>query len=144
MTKQQAIGLRLRKLFSNEEIIEDFSALNYLIDFYFPKYKVAIEVDKLGHKDRDQTKENKRQKDLKEYLDCKFIRINPDEKNFDIYDGFKKILTFINEFKQKQTKKFLIDDLSKRMLELKFKQDNPIKSKCLKWIVKNILPIYKE
>ena len=144
MTKQQAIGLRLRKLFSNEEIIEDFSALNYLIDFYFPKYKLAIEVDELGHKDRDQTKENKRQKDLKEYLDCKFIKIYFDEKNFDIYDGFKKILTFINEFKQKQTKKFLIDDLSKRMLELKFKQDNPIKSKCLKWIVKNILPIYKE
>ena len=37
MTKQQAIGLRLRKLFSNKEIIEGFSALNYLIDFYFPK-----------------------------------------------------------------------------------------------------------
>ena len=50
MTKQQEIGLRSRKLFSNEEIIEDFSALNYLIDFYFPKYKLAIEVDELGHK----------------------------------------------------------------------------------------------
>ena len=75
MTKQQAIGLRLRKLFSNEEIIEDFSALNYLIDFYFPKYKVAIEVDKLGHKDRDQTKENKRQKDLKESILIKRILV---------------------------------------------------------------------
>ena len=63
MTKQQSIGLWLRKLFSSEEIIEDFSALNYLIDFYFPKYKLAIEVDELGHKARDQTKENKRQKD---------------------------------------------------------------------------------
>ena len=63
MTKQQSIGLWLRKLFSSEEIIEDFSALNYLIDFYFSKYKLAIEVDELGHKDRDQTKENKRQKD---------------------------------------------------------------------------------
>ena len=63
MTKQQSIGLRLRKLFSSEEVIEDFSALNYLIDFYFPKYKLAIEADELGHKDRDQTKENKRQKD---------------------------------------------------------------------------------
>ena len=73
MTKQRSIGLRLRKLFSSKEIIEDFSALNYLIDFYFPKYKLAIEVDELGHKDRDQTKENKRQKDLKEYLDCEFI-----------------------------------------------------------------------
>ena len=64
MTKQQSIGLRLRKLFSNEEIIEDFSGLNYLIDFCFPKYKLAIEIDDLGHKDRDQTK-NKRQKELK-------------------------------------------------------------------------------
>ena len=63
MTKQQAIGLRLRKLFSNEVKIEDFSALNYLIDFYFPKYKLAIEVDELDHKDRDQKKENKRQKE---------------------------------------------------------------------------------
>ena len=39
----------------------------------FQKRKLAIEVDELGHKDRDQTKENKRQKDLKEYLDCEFI-----------------------------------------------------------------------
>ena len=51
MTKQQAIGLRLRKLFSNEEITEYFSTLNCLINFYFPKYKLAIEVAELGHKD---------------------------------------------------------------------------------------------
>ena len=66
MTKQQSLGLRLRKLFPNKEIIEDFSALNYLIDYYFPKRKLPIEVDDLGRKYRDQTKENKRQKDLKE------------------------------------------------------------------------------
>ena len=82
MTKQRVISLRLKMLFSNEEIIEYFSALNYLIDFYFPKYKLAIEVDELGHKDKDQTKEKKRRKDLKEYLDCTFIRINPDQKIF--------------------------------------------------------------
>ena len=60
MTKQQAIDLRPRNLFSNKEKIEDFLALNYFIDFYFPKYKLIIEFDALGHKDRDQTKENKR------------------------------------------------------------------------------------
>ena len=65
MTKQRSIGLRLRKLFSREEIIEDFSALNYLIDFYFPKYNFAIKFDELGPDDKDQTKENKRLKDLK-------------------------------------------------------------------------------
>ena len=90
MTKQQAIGLRPRNLFSNKEKIEDFSALNYFIDFYFPKYKLIIEFDELGHKDRDQTKENKRQKDLKGYLDCQFIKINPDEKNLDVYKSLKK------------------------------------------------------
>ena len=90
MTKQQAIGLRPRNLFSNKEKIEDFSALNYFIDFYFPKYKLIIEFDELGHKDRDQTKENKRQNNLKEYFDYKFIRINPDEENFYVYDGLKK------------------------------------------------------
>ena len=53
MTKQQLLGLRLRKLFPNKEIIEDFSASNYLIDYYFLKRKLAIEVDDLGHKYRD-------------------------------------------------------------------------------------------
>ena len=153
MTKQRSIGLRLRKLFSSKEIIEDFSALNYLIDFYFPKYKLAIEFDELGPEGKDQTKENKRLKDLKEYLGCKFIRIylgskfiriNPDEKNSDIYDGFKKNI-HIHQWVQAETKKkLLIDDLLTKLLELKFKQNNAIKSKCLKWIVKSILPKYKE
>ena len=44
---------------------------------------------------------------------------------------------------KKSTKKSLINDLSKRLLELEFRQHDAIKSKCLKWIVKNILPNYK-
>ena len=60
-----------------------------MIDFYFPKYNFATEVDELGHKDRDQTKENKTQKDLKEYLSCKLLEFILTKKN-DIYDGFKK------------------------------------------------------
>ena len=112
MTKQQSIGLRLRKNFSSEEVIEDFSALNYLTDFYFPKYKLAVEVDELGHKDRDQTKENKRQKDLKEYLDWKCIRINADEKFLIFMMGLKNIN--IHQWVQVQTKKLLIDYLSKK------------------------------
>ena len=92
MTKQRSIGLRLRKLFSSKEIIEDFSALNYLIDFYFPKYKLAIEVDELGHKDRDQTKGNERQKDLKEYLNC------------ELTDELGKVQAFIDKSKEKEIK----------------------------------------
>ena len=94
--------LRLGKLFPNEDIIEDFSALNYLIDYYFLKHKLAIEVDELGHKDRDKTKENKRQKDLKEYLDCVYIRVNPDEKDFSAYDELGEVQTFIDKSKGKK------------------------------------------
>ena len=73
-----------------------------MIDYYFPKCKVAVEVDELGHKDRDQTKENKKQKDLEQYLDCKFIRINPDEKDFSAYDGIGKIQAFIDMSKEEK------------------------------------------
>ena len=61
-----------------------------------------------------------------------FIRINPDEKNFNIFKEINKIQRHI----KKSTKKSLIDDLSKRLLELEFKSNQSIKSKCLKWIVK--------
>ena len=44
----------------------------------------------------------------------------------------------------KSTKKSLIDDLWKRLLELEFKSIYSIKSKCLKWTVKNVLPNYKK
>ena len=38
----------------------------------------------------------------------------------------------------------LIDHLSKRLLELKSKSSQSIKSNCLKWVVKKILSNYKK
>ena len=53
----------------------------------------------------------------------------------------------INQSTKQQTeqknKKSLIGNLSKGLLELEFKQNNQIKTKCLKWIAKKILPNYK-
>ena len=69
-----------------------------------------------------------------------FIRINPDEQNFNIFKEINKI----HRGSKKSTKKSLIDDLSKRLLGLECKSNHPIKSMCLKWIVKKILPDYKE
>ena len=67
---------------------------------------------------------------------CKFNRINPDAENYDIFVEIGKMQNQVIE----STKKSLIDDLSKRLLELEFKQHNAKKSKCSKWIIKNILP----
>ena len=76
-----------------------------MIDFYLAKRKLAIEVDELGHFDRDQTKENKGQKELEEYLWWIFIRINPDEKDFSAYGGHDKIQTFLDKLKDEKLKK---------------------------------------
>ena len=101
MTKQQSIGLRIKKTFPNEEVIEDFyfKKFEYMIDFYLPKRKLAIEVDERGHKDRKPETEKTRQKEIKECLGCKFIRINPDEKDFSVHDGFGKMQAFIDKLK---------------------------------------------
>ena len=50
----------------------------------------------------------------------------------------------MQQYIKKSTKNLLIDDLSKRLLEIEFKSNHLIKSKCLKWIVKNILSDYKK
>ena len=75
------------------------------------------------------------------------IRTNPDDADFDMNKLINEIhIQIIKSTKKTKvsTKKSLIDDLSKRLLKLEFKSNHSIKSKCLKWIVKNILPNYKK
>ena len=49
------------------------------------------------------------------------IRTNPDNPNFDIKNVIVEIRICIKEVIKKQTKKSLINNLSKRLLELEFK-----------------------
>ena len=130
-----------------------YTVLNYRIDLYFHKYKLAIEVDELGHNDRSIDYEIQRQRVLEREFSYVFIRINPDAIDFNIFKEINKIhrhiKKLIKEQTKKQTEESIIDNLSKRLLELEFKQHNQIiffkklKKKFLKWIVKNILPNYK-
>ena len=66
------------------------------IDLYFHKYKLAIEVDELGHSDRNINDEIERQRALERELNCVFIRINPDEPDFNILREINKIHRHIN------------------------------------------------
>ena len=127
-TKKQTVLESINDLFEGEDMQTQDSVLGYRIDLYFYKYKFAIEVDELGHADRNLSDEIERQKALEKELDCVFIRINPDEENFNIFKEINKIHRHI----KKSTKKSLIDDLSKRLLELEFKSNHSIKSKYLK------------
>ena len=139
-TKEQTVINSIKDAFEGEDMQTQYSVLGYRIDLYFHKHKLAIEVDELGHADRNLSNETERQKALEKELDCVPIRINPDEKNFNIFKEINKIHRHI----RKLTEKSLINDLSKRLLELEFKSNHSIKSKRLKWIVKEYKPNKKK
>ena len=105
------------------------------------KYRLLVEIDEKGHADRDSDYEKRRQKEL-EKLGYYFIRINSGKIDFNDYEEFGRVNTYKSIKKQTEEliKKSLIDDLSKQLLGLEFKSNHSIKSKCLKWVVKKILP----
>ena len=116
LRKQQSLGLRLKKLFPNENIIEQYFALNYRTDFTFIKHMLIVEIDEKGHVKRDLDYEQKRQKEL-EKLGYYLIGNNPDEPGFHDYEEFGRVSAYIAKTTKKQTKKSLTNDLSKRLLE---------------------------
>ena len=135
-TKEQTVTNSIKDAFEGEDMQTQYTVLGYRIDLYFHKYKLAIEVDELGHNDRNIDYEIQRQKALERELSCVFIRINPDEKDFNIFKEINKIHRHI----KKSSKESLIDNISKKLLKLEFKSNHSIKSKCLKWVVKKLLP----
>ena len=90
-TKEQTVLKSIKDAFEGEDMQTQYSVLGYRIDIYFHKHKLAIEVDELGHDDRNLGNEIQRQKALEKVLDCVFIRINPDEENFNILKEINKI-----------------------------------------------------
>ena len=64
MTQERSILRKIRSIFPNEKIIFQHCVLGYRIDAYFPKQKLAVEVDDLGHQNRDFEPEIERQKAL--------------------------------------------------------------------------------
>ena len=139
-TKEQTIINSIKDSFEGEDMQTQYTVIGYRIDLHFHKYKLAIEVDELGHNDRNIDYEIQRQKALERELSCVSIRINPDEKDLNIFKEINKIHRHI----KKSCKESLTDKISKRLLELEFRSNHSIKSKYLKWIVKKIPPHYKK
>ena len=63
-TKKQTILSSIKGAFEGEDMRTQNSILGYRIDLYFHEYKLAIEVDELGHGDRNLNNEIERQKAL--------------------------------------------------------------------------------
>ena len=82
-----------------------YSVLGCRIDLYFHDYKLAIKVDEKGHKNRNIAHEIEKRKALEKELSCKFIRINSDEKDFNIFQVINEIHRHIKKSTKKLTKK---------------------------------------
>ena len=106
-TTEQTVLRSIKDPFEGEDMQTQYTVIGYRIDLYFHKHKLAIEVDELGHADRNVNNEIERQKALERELNCVFIRINPDEKDFNIFKEINKIHRHI----KKSFKKFLIDKI---------------------------------
>ena len=105
MSKEESVTIKIIKTFSNEKILPQNSVLAYQIDLNFLEHKLAIEVDEKGHTDRDEKKENEREEKIKKELGCKFIRINPDAENYDIFVEIGKIQVFIAQLNKEKLEK---------------------------------------
>ena len=73
-TKEQTTN-STKDAFEEKDMQTQYTVIGYRIDLYFHEYKLAIEVDELGHNDRNIGYEIQRQKALKRELNCVFIRL---------------------------------------------------------------------
>ena len=90
-TKEQTIINSIKDAFKGEDMQTQYTVIGYRIDLYFHKYNLVIEVDELGHNDRNITYEIQRLQAFKRKLNCVFIRINPDAVDFNIFKEINKI-----------------------------------------------------
>ena len=126
LTKEQSILKSIMEAFEGENMQTQYSVLGYKIDRYFYDYKLAIQIDEKGHKDRNINHEIERQKALEHELNCKFIRINPDEENFNINKANNEIFRHGKESTKEITKKSAIDSIKELLKTASTSKNNDI------------------
>ena len=142
LTKEQSALKLIMDAFEGENMRTQYSVLGYRIDLYFHDYKLALEVDEKGHKDRNIDHDMQRQKALEKELGCKFIRINPDEEKLNILRAINEIYRHIKELTKKSTKKSVINDIRLGLAELSlsFEKNTKTIHKFLRRAFKHVGP----
>ena len=121
-------------MFDGEDLQTQYSVLSYRIDLYFHEYKLAIEVDELGHNDRNTYYEIKRERQIEKELNCVFIRANLDAADFNINKLNDQIVKHIIQTKEEKLK----NKFGKELLSYMSSIFIPLKT--IRHFVKKILP----
>jgi len=85
------------RAFKGEHMVTQFKVDDYRVDLYFPDYNLSVECDEHGHKDRNPLKEKKRHNHITNQIHCKWLRFNPDEADFNIFDVINRIFIVIKK-----------------------------------------------
>jgi len=140
LTKEQQCLLSITNTFKTEKFEDQYKVDCYYIDLYFTEYKILVEVDENGHKDRKPGDERQRMDIINEILeidDNHWIRFNPDEHDFDITKVIGRIYRKIDEIKQR--KYILIEkhneeiEKQKKEIEKNMKQKPIVKREEPEW-----------
>ena len=121
-------------MFDGEDLQTQYSVLSYRIDLYFHEYKLAIEVDELGHNDRNTYYEIKRERQIEKELNCVFIRANLDAADFNINKLNDQIVKHIIQTKEEKLK----NKFGKELLSYMSSIFIPLKT--IRHFVKKIFP----
>ncbi|KAA6417338.1 MAG: hypothetical protein FRX49_12667 [Trebouxia sp. A1-2] len=85
----------LKEAFKGCNMQEQFAVGDFRIDLYFVDQKIAVECDENGHRGRDLGAEIARQQFITKQLDCKWVRFNPDAKDFSIFAVINNIMRLL-------------------------------------------------
>ena len=144
LTKEQSVLKSVMDAFEGGNMPTQYSVLCYRIDLYFYDYRLAVEIDEKGHKDRiiDHEIQRQRQKALGKKLGCKFIRINTDEGKFNIFMTINEIHRHIKESTKKSTRKAVINDVRLGMeeLSLEFEKNTKTIHNFVRRAFKHVVP----
>lgn len=76
---EKLVWLYLRKRQMKERFLRQYSIDKFVIDFYCPKLKLAVEIDGNIHKQEAQIKYDKDRQNYLEHFGITFIRIENEE-----------------------------------------------------------------
>ena len=117
LKKESSVLKSIMETFEGENMETQYKVLAYGADLYFYNYKIAIEVAEKGHKNRNEDYEKQIQKEIETELSVKFVRINPDEENFNISKVnnkiFRNITKLLKKLSEESTKNTIVEDLEK-------------------------------
>jgi len=94
---EKIVWMYLRKQQMKVRFLRQYSVDKYIIDFYCPKLKIAIEIDGDVHEQEEQKKHDIIRQEYLERLGIKFLRLKNDELFDNPNKAFERIENKVKE-----------------------------------------------